>query len=532
MAEEAEADRYMDELWGICLQRFMVDALSCPRNTYPTVHHIGKLFENLAHMLPREKLSTGMIQSGFHHIVRWANASFEGWVLTESDVEALNAKIQYLVEHQVAINDDHDVDGERLLVSMNLAATLIRILLQQSIDDGAISWDSTLQVLLSIALISATGAKAGDMSQHRCHQGNKCLCWEHISISWKPETGRLEAVISFKFCHRFKQDPDVNLTVTLQEIQDPSIGYPCPINILLVWALRTGAVRQTSMKQLHDYIVNHPDNNKIWCRPTDPVLCSSSVGSGVLNFDTPIQLRSLQNLFKTLTKTVGLMEKGELDSGSRSQLELADGYPHKQISKRTRNSRGDVLRLCQELGLNPGDRKERDRASKELRKRNELGHHPINLSSAHGGTNTLYDPTPIDPNNEAILNDSMIDRNRHAENDAITDKWLLQQLETGCVHGMARATHLLSNPTVLGKRSGTFFHGDIQAMFILLSRINEYRYQHDDDEALPSTARHGGSRAEPTRFRYLCKEDGCDTTRSTLKEMNSHVLKYHGAGSD
>ncbi|KAJ4249419.1 hypothetical protein NW762_012272 [Fusarium torreyae] len=219
--------------------------------------------------------------------------------------------------------DTDDTGGEGFFVLTGLTATLIRVLLQEAIDNDSLNWDSALHVTLAVSLIATTGAKPGDISQQNgiYRANNTCLCWEHISIleGLAPEY-QLEATMSFKFCHGFNR----------RKLTERLIA-PSHTNI-------------------------SPERNS---RPT-----------------------------RRQTQRVG-------------------------------NSRKDVIEICREMNLNPNNRKERDKASKELRRRKQA-----------------ESQSPQRPNDSTC---SPISNQSNSHYQTLPKEWLLQQIESGSVSGMARA---------------------------------------------------------------------------------------------
>ena len=107
-------------------------------------------------------------------------------------------------------------------------------------------------------------------------------------------------------------------------------------------------------------------------------------------------------------------------------------------NQRVRNSRKDVIEICRELDLNPDNRKEREKALKELWRRKQA-----ESRSPHRRNNSTASSVPNEPDS-------------HSQH--LSEEWLLQQIESGCVSGMARAMQQTKSKSVVhGKRSDAFF---------------------------------------------------------------------------
>ncbi|KAI8720963.1 hypothetical protein NCS52_00542500 [Fusarium sp. LHS14.1] len=240
--------------------------------------------------------------------------------------------------------------------------------LQQAIEYGADVWDYRLHSLTAVVLLVTTGAKAANMLRVNGWKGttdNSCspaldgltkpedrLLWEHIKIYEDRTTGFLRADIQFEFCQSFSQRPSVRCTSHPYELRDPSYHHVCPIKLLLVWALRTGAVHERSWEDLKVAINNHPDKTVVWTRPGMPVfLSSASVKIGDFRNEVSADRSSMFTWLSQVTQSCN------------------DEAIGPRAPKRTRTSREDVTELCKKLKLDPDDKKDRNKASQELRKR-------------------------------------------------------------------------------------------------------------------------------------------------------------------
>ncbi|RSL70210.1 hypothetical protein CEP53_001946 [Fusarium sp. AF-6] len=257
-------------------------------------------------------------------------------------------------------------------------------------------------------------------------------------------------------------------------------------NGLLVWALQTGAVHEQSWEQLKGAISNHPERKAIWARPEMPVFVSSALAKiGEFRYQVSADRTSMFTW---------------LSQAAQSCDDEAIGL---KAPKRTRASREDVTLFCKKLKLDPTDRKSRNKASLELRRRKR---------------------------SEAEQTDEQPQLSQPRDS-----RWPLDKIESGDSRSLALAfqqaartsprlanAHAWQTPTP-GKRSVAFFKSGADAMMTRLSWINEYKYTHENPTLLPSLVHSGGSRHEPSRFQFSCPNGDCDAQESTEMRLQAHM---------
>jgi len=82
---------------------------------------------------------------------------------------------------------------------------MARSWLEKSLADGCGSWDKVLLKLLSIVLMSACAAQAGDILRTGGYEGPIAMCWEDVELVLDPVEDRLPSVqdLRGKFTLRF-----------------------------------------------------------------------------------------------------------------------------------------------------------------------------------------------------------------------------------------------------------------------------------------------------------------------------------------
>ncbi|KAF3902468.1 hypothetical protein ABW21_db0202332 [Orbilia brochopaga] len=86
---------------------------------------------------------------------------------------------------------------ERAWVSLPVVATMLTSFLTSAYQDGCRSWDVTVSRLVSVCLLAASQARAGDILRSRDYTGNEFLCWGDIQLAFvgdKPDVCNLVVI--------------------------------------------------------------------------------------------------------------------------------------------------------------------------------------------------------------------------------------------------------------------------------------------------------------------------------------------------
>lgn len=85
-----------------------------------------------------------------------------------------------------------------------------------------------------------------------------------------------------------RNEPQKNKEVEIGEVMDPESNVCCPIKLLLIWALRVGAVPQTNWDDLLTNLRATKSHSVCWTRPDYPVFCAMHHGKGFkFRYDAP-----------------------------------------------------------------------------------------------------------------------------------------------------------------------------------------------------------------------------------------------------
>lgn len=131
------------------------------------------------------------IRSGHDYLLAWCRFHYDGWYLNSSDktrigkylaavtdtpqlTDAIESLFQELLAEGAVTNKTRE--DEKAWVTSDIACKIIKGALSNAMKDGTPDWDYTIMSALTVLLLSATGARAGDIAQSEFRDGNACLC--------------------------------------------------------------------------------------------------------------------------------------------------------------------------------------------------------------------------------------------------------------------------------------------------------------------------------------------------------------------
>ncbi|KAL6413398.1 hypothetical protein AUP68_02907 [Ilyonectria robusta] len=213
------------------------------------------------------------------------------------------------------------VFGEPLWITSDIIRRMNNAIIRDAMENGTVSWDHDLQQALQLCMQSALAARAGDITRSKKYVGNECLLYKDVQVKLVTKDGeeKLWAVITMRSVKGFKYvcpfpeclialtwmihyrlDPQNNKTVEIGEVTNPELNVCCPIKLLLVWALRVGAVRQSNWEDLLAGLRGSASHSIVWTRPDFPVFCGKYIGKGKqFRYDLPV---GTQNATKAVAR--------------------------------------------------------------------------------------------------------------------------------------------------------------------------------------------------------------------------------------
>ena len=375
----------------------------------------------------------------------------------------------------------------------------------------------------------------------------------------------------------WKDDRSKNETVKLETSADSTHIIACPIKWLIILALRTGAVAQHSIEELERAAETKPVT---WSAPGRPVLCAFKQQGSMLIMEQPATNAQLLKTLRSACDLAGMLQVpvthdvrrgaaadvAHLPSSLRgaSTTDSARVLGHQSSSresgltaryiggiredtwkkrlasdfeddfgptfaeapfKRARQSTTKVKEICEELGLDSDQPKERDRARGIGRTRLRERWMENALEPTLGKKKESDDTRP---NLELETTISLRSREENTAQEEIPIDPRLLKLSQIMTTGIDNLDEALSMLDELAEDAGnnvsqTHFPPDLHGFVSKFAKINVYRNEVVGD-TMPLGAVSGGSRDPPSRWLYHCNNaPACKKTFVSYHLQQSHA---------
>ncbi|KAK9312037.1 hypothetical protein V1524DRAFT_411146 [Lipomyces starkeyi] len=278
---------------------------------------------------------------------------------------------------------------------------IARAWLQTALDQGCLSWDVQISRLLSISLVVALACRAGEVTVSHGYT-TESLTWRHVELKLVggETVNDIEATLVMCFEKGKKFQTNDDRTVFFRAQRNPSKNIICPVKLLLVQALRTGNIKNSS--SLGDGLLNasrRVDKTIQWSfldRPVIPAI--SKRDKAFLELDTPFNNStwsgSARDVAHLITKITGVANDATAAALGHTRISTAKGLTDKYVGsldhdlytdrveagyvygrapalgapyKKVRLSSDETTKFCLENKLNPTLKNHRQRAGERIR---------------------------------------------------------------------------------------------------------------------------------------------------------------------
>ncbi|KAF4950424.1 hypothetical protein FSARC_13204 [Fusarium sarcochroum] len=159
---------YNLNLWGNRFSVFL-KSLGVKPGTIPTDSHLCRFFATVPEMVVGQgkdgMISLKTVQSGFQWVINWCRFHFTDWKLSSSGGIKLKSIFATLInEDRITLDPAVGSRGEKQWVTSDIVRQLVSNYLQDCIETGCQHWDRTILNVLTMLLLSSTGARAGDVA--------------------------------------------------------------------------------------------------------------------------------------------------------------------------------------------------------------------------------------------------------------------------------------------------------------------------------------------------------------------------------
>jgi hypothetical protein len=97
--------------------------------------------------------------------------------------------------------------------------------------------------------------------------------------------------------------------VEVTEFENPDDNCVCPLKLLLVHALRTGAVAEKSWDELKRVTKSRWSKKVVWAHPKRPVICAIDAEDGTLHLDQPSPVSAAADFLEDAGQKAGALAR-------------------------------------------------------------------------------------------------------------------------------------------------------------------------------------------------------------------------------
>lgn len=177
---QAPKSTYNVNLWGNRLETFMSSSLNLPPKTAPTADNLVRFFQSIPTTLPGRskdgKVSIATMQSGLTWTIYWCTFHHEDWELSRyGSLKLKSAFAELLNSESITCEPAEDERAEKKWVGSDTTRQVVANYLEDAITHGCNHWDKVIRDTMTFVLLSATGARAGDITVSQGYDATYCL---------------------------------------------------------------------------------------------------------------------------------------------------------------------------------------------------------------------------------------------------------------------------------------------------------------------------------------------------------------------
>ncbi|KAK9780266.1 putative C2H2-type domain-containing protein [Seiridium cardinale] len=309
----SEAER--QGLWHNRFTQFRQHVLGVDSTSVPTAEQLERFMRGIpAHLQSKNPRSPGnpiqvkTLKAGLHALVCQLVFRFKDFDLAKHDIMRFRSALNEMVDNGILTRD---VTRERMWITSDLVQQMASAMLQSSLDGGTLWWDYDIQIVAGLVLQSAMVSRAGDFLRSTRWKGREFLAWKDVKIRLdmlEDDTEKFSMTIALQYSKGQKANPDANRIIEFSDLRDPALNPVDPVLLLMVLALRTGAVEETNWAQLLVNMRSRASKRIVWAYPHRPIFCARhTAGIGRFDLDKPATNGLCQRAIVKGAKLCGLL---------------------------------------------------------------------------------------------------------------------------------------------------------------------------------------------------------------------------------
>ena len=198
-------------------------------------------------------------------------------------------------------------------IGFAVLSRLVSSYLSHNIKHGSLNWDITIAKCLSLVLISALGARSGDVARSLHYKGQEYLQWRHVQlhlVGSQPSLANVRATITLQYQKFHKIADNKEAVYYLSPLGTAEHNHMCPIAWLLVHALRHSLVADETLQGVLDRAFARSDRQIEWLYPERPVLAAFDQKLALhIDLDRPATVHQPLEATKQMGVIAGMLDR-------------------------------------------------------------------------------------------------------------------------------------------------------------------------------------------------------------------------------
>ncbi|CAN9090859.1 unnamed protein product [Alternaria alternata] len=340
-------------IWGNRFRGFLSTTLHVGPGTMPTVEHIIRFIyafpEYISARSPSGMVSWSTLTDGIARVIKSIQFTHPDFRVKSGEAAQIKAVLADLLNKNVITKDR---GREARWISSRLVFLITTAYIQNAADHGCRTWDYVLQGALGLSLMLATGGRSGDLAKSVGWKGDQFAKYRDFAVTLvEDEAGNevFECVAALRYTKGYKDSANVQHTVKLKLLSNEFNSCDA-IKLLIVMALRTGNVDETSIEALLNSTRQRRNKTIMWKDGSLPVLKAADPGHA-LKLDVAAPESQLRRVLQQAAALVGVlavpgthdMRRGTAfemhnlpsteDTGSEERARNIMGHTHKAAFK-------------------------------------------------------------------------------------------------------------------------------------------------------------------------------------------------------
>ncbi|KAL8714820.1 MAG: hypothetical protein Q9220_001333 [cf. Caloplaca sp. 1 TL-2023] len=183
------------------------------------------------------------------------------------------------IENRAKLLDDGQITKdpvrEKQWLTCQIVKKLATAIFSDAVQQGTVNWDTILAGTFSLVVQAAMASRSSDFMRSAHYTGDEYLKWQDMELvaTASDDDNMLVFKMMVKLLYRkgHKRDKAAAFSIELGQLVDNNHSVVDPVKLCIAYALRVGAVKETSWSDLLNVVRSRPSKRMLWTKPSSPV---------------------------------------------------------------------------------------------------------------------------------------------------------------------------------------------------------------------------------------------------------------------